>query len=156
MDAANRSSWKTLPVPEQKNSLGFTSHFSDLEAERIQHGLVPQQMEDKWFIYSEQGWVYFHRSWTGACVYWLKLDGSPMGVHVVESWVNADTTQYQSPGPEFDRKLIEFLIDAFLLGKPAVFPKFPVLTGSATGVFQHHLVGRVFPETGGGNGMNSD
>jgi hypothetical protein len=67
---------------------------------------VPKDMEDKWFIYFErgpanrppeaqesaspQGWLLFHRSWTGACIYGLHLERAPGGgARVVDSWVES-------------------------------------------------------------------
>ena len=31
-------------------------------------------MEDKWFIFMENGILYFHRSWTGVCIYQVHFD----------------------------------------------------------------------------------
>jgi hypothetical protein len=146
MSPATQDSWKTLPLPAKKEALGFDAVYTDLDAEMIMGGLIPQEMEDKWFIYFREGWLYFHRSWTGACVYGVRLDGSPAGVRVVESWVNRDPQQYESDDVEYDRKMVGFLVDAFLLRKPAQFPRPHDQSQSVAGVFQHHLVGRAYPE----------
>ncbi len=82
------ASWKHLLQPIERESLGFEAWFTDAEAKQLMHGFVSKQMEDKWFIYFEDGWLRFHRSWTGAYIYALRLDGSPAGVRVAESWVN--------------------------------------------------------------------
>jgi hypothetical protein len=80
-------------------------------------GHIPQDMDDKWFIYFEDGWLYFHRSWTGACVYALRLDGSPSGVRVIDGWVSRNKRQYRSPGIERDREIVLQLIRSRLLPK---------------------------------------
>jgi hypothetical protein len=72
-------------------------------------------MDDKWFIFFEKGWLYFHRSWTGHCIYAVRLDGSPAGVRIVEAWANRDREQYVSAGTETDKQLIEQLIRTRLL-----------------------------------------
>jgi hypothetical protein len=95
MTIATQDSWKRLPFPEKKQPLGFTAHYTDAEAELLMQGLIPEEMEDKWFIYFNEGWLYFLRSWTGACIYALRLDGSPAGVQVTDSWVNRDPAQYK-------------------------------------------------------------
>jgi hypothetical protein len=120
---AKRSSWKTSPLPERCETLGFTAVFTDAEADTICRGLIPKEMEDKWFVFYEQGWLYFHRSWTGGCVYWVKLDGCPVGVRVIESWVNRNPEQYTETDTEHDRKLLGWLINVLLLGKRTDFPK---------------------------------
>lgn len=146
MVEAVRGDWKTLPLPSGRRSLELQGIFSDLEAEQIREGLIPETMEDKWFIFAEDGWVYFHRSWTGACIYWIKLDGSPTGARITESWVNTDPSQYQGIDPEFDKKLVRFLIDAFLLKRPAEFPRPAAVPESSPGLVQHSFIGRAYPE----------
>ncbi|MGB4812664.1 MAG: hypothetical protein WBP13_09355 [Methylophilaceae bacterium] len=148
MTRATQSSWKHLPAPLRKEPLEFEALFNDAEAERLMDGLVPGAMEDKWFIYYADGWLHFHRSWTGALIYNLRLDGSAAGVRVVDSWVNREPEQYQGVDTEYDRKLVRFLIDAFLLRKDAVFPMPPSSDGSVQGgVVQHAYVGRAYPES---------
>lgn len=43
--------------------------LSQEEFERVAQGLVPEEMEDKWFLYFEDGKLYCHRSWNGECIY---------------------------------------------------------------------------------------
>ncbi|MBL8507852.1 hypothetical protein [Chitinimonas sp. JJ19] len=123
---ATSSSWKHLDPPATREPLGFEALFTDEEAARLMLGLVPEQMEDKWFIYYEDNWLRFHRSWTGVFIYGLRLDGSPAGVRVIDSWVNRDTEQYSANDTDYDRKFVRFIIDAFLLKKRgATFPMPP-------------------------------
>jgi hypothetical protein len=53
MTRATRTSWKTLPIPAQRESLEFAANFNTAEAELLVMGLIPQGMEDKWFVYFE-------------------------------------------------------------------------------------------------------
>lgn len=73
MKRAERGSWQVLPLPSLREELKFKAVFTDAEIEKISYGLIPEQMEDKWFIYLENGWLFFHRSWTGVCVYRLRF-----------------------------------------------------------------------------------
>ena len=147
MTRASRTSWKTLPPPQQREPLGFAATFDDAETESLVLGLVPKEMEDKWFIYFEHGWLLFHRSWTGACIYGVHLERSTGGARVVDSWVSRDPTQYKGDDVEYDRKLLRFLIDAFLLRQPAVFPLPAGIESAPPGVYQHSVVGRAYPES---------
>ncbi len=145
---ANKKSWKHLSPPAECEPLGFEAFFTDAEAEQIALGFVPEQMEDKWFIYYEEGWLRFHRSWTGAFIYAVRLDGSPAGVRVVDSWVNRCPDQYKAKDTAYDRRLVRFLIDAFLLKRcDMVFPMPDGVSNVGPGVVQHNLVGRGYPET---------
>jgi hypothetical protein len=157
MTRATRTSWKTLPAPAQREPLEFTAVFTDAEVELLVLGLIPKGMEDKWFVYFErpayrgpayrQGWLLFHRSWTGACIYGLQLEGSPAGARVVDSWVSRDPAQYKGTEVDYDRKLLRFLIDAFLLRLPAVFPMPAGVESMPPGAYQHSVVGRAYPES---------
>jgi hypothetical protein len=80
--------------------------FSDAEGDRMRQGFVPRDMDDRWFVYFEDGWLNFHRSWTGAHIYALKLEGSPFGVRIVDGWVSRDEDDYRSPGIEHDREFV--------------------------------------------------
>ena len=79
---ANQDSWNILPLPTSRISLGFAATYDDSEAERMRQGFIPRQMEDKWFIYFADGWLYFYRSWTGACIFGVRFDSR--GVHVLK------------------------------------------------------------------------
>jgi hypothetical protein len=152
MTRASRTSWKTLPPPPQREPLGFAATFNDAETELLVLGLVPKEMEDKWFIYFDgpadrQGWLFLHRSWTGACIYGVQLERSPGGARVVDSWVSRDPAQYKGTDLEYDRKLLRFLIDALLLRLPAVFPLPAGVESAPPGVYQHSVVGRAYPES---------
>lgn len=146
MSVASRDSWKILPPPAKREPLGFEGCFSEQDAKKMMLGIVPRQMEDKWFIYFHEAWLYFHRSWTGACIYAVRLDGLEAGVRVSDSWVNRDSDQYKSVDLEYDRELVAFLIDALLLEKAAQFPRPSDQPQTMPGVFQHHIVGRAYPE----------
>jgi len=146
-EIATRESWKILPPPTARTDLSFAASYTTDEFERMNRGLIPKQMEDKWFIYFEEPWLYFHRSWTGPCIYAIRFESSATGASAVESWVSRDSTHYQETRTDYDRAVAKFLIDAFLLGKRAAFPvpsSLPVDTPK--GLYQHHLVGRAYPE----------
>ncbi len=107
---AMKASWKTLEPPKTRAPLGYEHVFDDADADRLREGHIPQAMEDKWFAYFENGWLYLHRSWTGVLIYWLKLDDCPAGVRVVESWVSREPEQYRETDISYDRLLLDFLL----------------------------------------------
>jgi len=122
---ATRSSWKRLEAPVKREDLALHLLFNDADAEKMMESFVPHQMEDKWFIYFEEGWLWFHRSWTGALIYAVRLDGCTAGVRVIESWVSRDPDQYNQTDIEFDRTFVRYLIDRLLLQKTVPFPRIP-------------------------------
>ncbi|ASG19507.1 hypothetical protein Y958_00725 [Nitrospirillum viridazoti CBAmc] len=114
VSGASRNSWKVLPLPARREPLNLFLSFSDVDADKLRQGLIPASMDDRWFIFFEDGWLYFHRSWTGACIYAVRLDGSPMGVRVIDSWASRDVDHYNSPGADHDRETVTRLIQSLL------------------------------------------
>jgi len=118
-DRATRASWKQrLDPPEQMASLPYARRFSHEEFARIQRGVVPQEMEDKWFIYTEGLTTYFHRSWTGVCVFQVQFEPCETGYVATSTLVNRDPTQYKE-GDGYDeaedRHLLDFVINVVVL-----------------------------------------
>jgi hypothetical protein len=115
---ATRESWQTNGMPENKSLLKFTRHFSLAEFNRLSLGLVPEQMEDKWFIFFEEPGLFFHRSWTGDCIFKLLLQPDGDGYCISEAWVNRDPHQYNSSGPASDIEWLTKLVERLVLDKP--------------------------------------
>lgn len=116
-ERATIESWNTLPTPAAREDLGFTATFTKPEAEALKRGFTPREMEDKWFICLHDGWLLFYRSWTGFCVYGLRLDTTPEGMKITESWVSRNPEQYRGSEIEDDRRLVRDLIDELLLNR---------------------------------------
>ncbi len=107
---ATRDLWETKVMSEKKSLLDFTRHFSQAEFGCLSLGLVPEQMEDRWFIFLEEPWLFFHRSWTGHCIFQLRLQPDEDGYRVAEAWVNRDPEQYNSGGPASEIELLSKLV----------------------------------------------
>lgn len=134
-------------MPEIRAELSFSDSYISADFERIKCGLIPEAMEDKWFVFFEEPWLYFHRSWTGAGIYGVKFQSSTDGATVVGSWVNRNAQQYKETRTDYDRALLKFLIDALLLGRPARFPVPDDLSADvAQNLYQFHVAGSAYPE----------
>ena len=88
----------------------------------IRKGVVPEQMEDKWFIYYSDNCLYFHRSWTGFTVYIVRLNDRDNEAVAVDFSANRDPSQYKEDNDEGDKEMLSFLIDSLLLHRAAQFP----------------------------------
>jgi hypothetical protein len=139
---ATRQSWTNLPLPEQRTLFSFQREFTAEEYEVIRYGLIPEAMEDKWFIFLEEDVLYFHRSWTGYCIYQLRLTKAGANYAVAEAFVNRDPSQYSSTDDEYDEELLTWVIDNLLLGRSSMFPvPAGVPAGIATGLYHHSVAG---------------
>jgi len=47
---AKATDWKIEEMPREVEIIDFQRHFSSSEFEQIRLGIVPEAMEDKWFI----------------------------------------------------------------------------------------------------------
>ena len=125
MKLAEPSDWKTKPLPKKRVTIPLDRLFSQAEMLKIRQGLRPEQMEDKWFIYWKDVALFFHRSWTGICMYVLQFKAEGDSARLIQAEVNRDPEQYLNVDDKYDADLIDYLIDVLLLGKAADFPVNP-------------------------------
>lgn len=121
MKTAKQKDWKTEPFPSKHITVTLDLHFTQKEMQKIKRGFVPEQMEEKWFVFHEQDILYFHRSWTGFCIYkvYFRIEGKN---HVAtHADVNRDVEQYKQTDNTHDQQLIPYLINVLLLHKPCNF-----------------------------------
>jgi len=71
-EIATKDTWINLPIDNPKQ-LEIYLEFTESQFNKIKNGLIPEEMEDKWFIYYEQGFLHFHRSWTGHGLFKAKI-----------------------------------------------------------------------------------
>jgi hypothetical protein len=126
-------------------SVPFTARYSQEEYARLQEGLIPKAMEDKWFIYFDEPHLFLHRSWTGQPVYRVKLAGDPNGAIVTEALCVADVIA--GAGAQYQAELLDFLIGNLLLGKTKPFPMPPEAVEPAHGAIQHAVSGTRYRQT---------
>jgi hypothetical protein len=112
MKIAQRNDWKTEAFPSASKSIIVDRTYSKSEFEKIIAGTIPEVMEDKWFIFYEAPWLYFHRSWTGFCVFKVRFEMVDDSVQITEVWVNRDPEQYKETDDSRDENLLEILLDS--------------------------------------------
>lgn len=102
-----KTDWKTIEMPEQRECFIFERKLTADELEQIKEGHIPQEMEDKWFMYYQEGKLFIHRSWTGFCIYIVDIseDGR---MRVV---VNRNPEQYKEKDIERDKLMLNILIN---------------------------------------------
>lgn len=122
---AVRDDWKILDMSPSRAELKITRIFSAEEMARIRWGFVPEEMEDKWFIYCEGDRLYFHRSWTGHCIYIVDFQPQGDAFAASKAQVNRDANQYNESDDVYDADLLLYLIDLLLLGRLTEPPEHP-------------------------------
>ncbi len=113
---ATRNDWqKIVPLPPEKERLEIELEYNSAEIEKIKKGFIPRQMEDKWFIFYEKNILYFHRSWTGYCIYEVHFEKYDDLYKSVKIYTNRNTDQHKNTDADYDQKLLVSLVDIFLL-----------------------------------------
>jgi hypothetical protein len=150
----NRIQHPPLPRVDQRAALDLDDLYTRDELETLKKGLQPMAMEDKWAIDYDAPWLYFRRSWTGFCVFAIRLEetGPASGpepaaqpaARIAESWVSRNEDEYRSQSLDDDRATLRFLLDGFLLNKPVPLPQPPGESKSDLHkqIHQHHVFGR--------------
>ena len=122
MRTAKPTDWKTEALPAKRTTIRLDRVFLPQEMQHIRGGLVPDQMEDKWFIYWKDDTLYFHRSWTGFCIYVVHFAAEGDSWRMLAADVNRDPDQYRETSDARDVEMISYLVDVLLLHQEAVFP----------------------------------
>jgi len=85
-----------LDMPSAIAETTFYREFSDAQYNALQLGLYPEGTDDRWFVYMKNDWLYVHRSWTGHCIFKLKIAGTDDVYKSTLLQVNRDSNQYRS------------------------------------------------------------
>jgi len=137
ISAARREDWKTQPMPEGKITREINRFYSAGDAGMIRHGSMPEQMEDKWFIFYEDGKLFFHRSWTGLCVFVMHFREQGDALVANRLDINKETADADSENLAFH------LVEVLLLDRPGSMPgngnpmKEWAVMGRAAGFVRH-------------------
>lgn len=134
-------------MPAASVALNYKAEFTHSEFEAIARGLVPEAMEDKWFIYLEDDVLYLHRSWTGSCIYQVQFVQEYERHRVSRTIANRNPDECRETDDVYDVKLLNFLIRNLLLGHHLEFPRPNNLpSASPRGLYQHLVSGTGFRE----------
>jgi hypothetical protein len=122
----------------------YRASFSHDDWTAIKLGLVPQAMEDKWFIFYEAPNLYLSRSWTGYTVFQLTFDEMGPDAVLLEALCARDVVSRSTAS--YQAQLLHWLIHNLLLGAAEPFPLPPGDDGH-DGLYQHNVAGTACAET---------
>ena len=108
-------------MPRKRARVPLQRTFTKAEFARINKGFAPQSMDDRWFIFFEKGWLYFHRSWTGRCIFQIRFKPQKHCYAIADAWAKQDLNRYEDSNVNNKGRLISNLIDHVLLGKEVSF-----------------------------------
>jgi hypothetical protein len=111
---------KVHPLPRLRIQIPFERSFTQNEFLLLKRGFVAESMEDRWHIFFKDPWMTFVRSWTGFCVYKVRLEGSDKGCKIVQAFASRDLKQYGGTDAREDVEMLSFLIDHLLLDRDQI------------------------------------
>lgn len=123
-EATTRESWKVNSMKGKIASLRVHRTFSNGEMDQIRRGHLPEEMEDKWFMYFEDDCLHACRSWTGDTIYQVAFSKASSGTWRIDS-VHVPKDFLKSQGADQAGGLLLYLVDRFLLGTEGTLPTDP-------------------------------
>jgi hypothetical protein len=123
-EVATRASCQNYPI-DCPRKIELTVKFSEQQYNLLIQGYIPGELS-RWFIYHENGWLYFHRSWTGLGIYRAKLVKQPEGgACIIEFEVERKKEKYKCDDDRKDAITFIELIAFHLLdidGRELILP----------------------------------
>lgn len=110
------------PMPDRVARFALDLTLDPFDSWLAARGVVPAEMEDKWFVTYEAGRLLFRRSWTGNLIWDVATDWRGDSLHLGEAVANRDPGQYGETDDGHDRRMLLYVIGAVLLNVPAAFP----------------------------------
>ena len=104
---------KHEPIDKPKR-IDIQLYFTNEEFVKLTRGFIPQRMEDKWFIYYDEGWLYFHRSWTGFGIYKAQIFKEHDGYLIKDFWAERNFVKYQGGDCSDEYYFPELIADTLL------------------------------------------
>lgn len=97
---ATKDSWTIQPMPDRDiTTMKVNIPVSNLNMDIIKRGHIPEVQEDHWFMYCDEEYIRYYRSWSGDCSFvahyiredghWL-IDELTMSHALIEFGVNGD------------------------------------------------------------------
>ena len=109
IEIATKNSWENIPI-DNPQKINIELAFSLEQFNKIKNGLIPEEMEDKWFIFYENNWLYFHRSWTGYGIYKAEIIEKNSSYYINEFFVERNKEKYRCENENEDIENFTFLI----------------------------------------------
>lgn len=91
MKKVTKEDWKLKDLHKFVR-VNWYREFTVNEIATMKLGHIPNEMEDRWFFYEKDDIVYFHRSWTGFCIFQLHLN-TITNNHILK--INTNPVEYK-------------------------------------------------------------
>ena len=106
------------PLPSRRAQIPFDRTFTAVEFEQARHEIMPETMEERWFVVFEDPWLHIGRSWTGYTIFDVRIVKDGDGYRIAEVWANRDPDQYGETDLRREAETLRMVIDHIILENP--------------------------------------
>lgn len=106
--------WNTEDMPDETERFYSGRELTSEEYSKLSLGLKPSGMDDKWFIYVKEGYIYFHRSWTGHCIFIARIENNMDRIFLSDVTTNKKPEQFAAQDLGVKKEMFEKLVDLVL------------------------------------------
>jgi len=110
-----KDEWKTNEF-SKPHIIKANFHITESQYAKIRLGLLPLQMEDKWFVYFCDGRIHLHRSWTGDKIFEAEIHKGDSYYYISEIIVERNGEKNSNTNDDEEIRAFKFLIARGLLG----------------------------------------
>lgn len=96
-------------MPERHVRIPIDLVLREYEIQRLRYGFYPDN-DTRWFVYVADNCLYFHRSWTGFCIFKMPIQVKDGVYRLNELIANRDPDQYNPTEDHDDRETIVDLL----------------------------------------------
>lgn len=96
-------------MPERHVRIPIDLVLREYEIQRLRYGFYPDN-DTRWFVYIANNCLYFHRSWTGFCIFKMPIQVKDGVYRINELIANRDPDQYNPTEDHDDRETIVDLL----------------------------------------------
>ena len=111
---ATADSWKTEPMPNNDDASDYELSIplakEDLDILRMGH--IPEAQEDHWFMYTDNEYIRYFRSWTGMCAFEAHYSKDGSNYRIDHLRMNKNMCEFGVNGDEAGAWLFRYLVTA--------------------------------------------
>ena len=107
--------WKTEPMSESAKEISIIKlnipiTYEDMAI--LQNGHIPKEQEDHWFMYCDEEYIRYYRSWSGQCAFVAHYHKEEEYYFIDELTINHSLAEFGVNGDEAGEWLFRYLIIA--------------------------------------------
>jgi len=104
------------PLPRLRTRIPFERTFTEVEFERARQEIMPETMDEHWFVVFEDPWLHIGRSWTGFTIFDVRIIKDGDRHRIAEVWANRDANQYGETDLRREAETLRMVINHIILG----------------------------------------